>query len=190
MDALLLEVFVVGQGFEQSDLEKSLPMAEKLALEAPFKPKPVCDPSHKINDIPISVSNYISNLFIVEDNQVDRGNLLLDKTNSFLVSQIDLVMPHLEYCVPFWFSQLKKNADRLVNVQRRVTKMIQELENLTCEETLKDLDLMSIERADEECQHSIPGFKGQLEREGSLFTRSHAEETKAMSTSFTGRGFL
>lgn len=41
--ALLLEVFRLGQGFEQSDLEESLPMAGELAFEGPFEPKPFYD---------------------------------------------------------------------------------------------------------------------------------------------------
>lgn len=85
---------------------------------------------------------------------------------------------------------IEENADRLENVQRRVTKMIKELENLTYEETLKDLDLISMEKAHEGRHRSIPELKGQLQREGSLFTRSHAEKTKARSTNCTGRGFL
>lgn len=67
--------------------------------------------------------------------------------------------------------------------------MIKELKNLNCEETLRDLDLISMQKAPEGRQHSVPGLKGHLQRKGSLFTRSHAEKTKATSQVALGEAF-
>ncbi|KAK4818646.1 hypothetical protein QYF61_016617 [Mycteria americana] len=74
-----------------------------------------------------------------------------------------LVRLHLEY-----------DVDRLETVQRRTTKMIKKLENLSYEEILKELeekapgDLITV------FQYLKGGYK---EGGGSLFTRSHMEKT-------------
>lgn len=45
------------------------------------------------------------------------------------------VRPLLEYCVRFWFPQLKKDMDRIDKVQRRALKVIKaDLENMNYEE--------------------------------------------------------
>lgn len=48
-----------------------------------------------------------------------------------------LVSPHLEPCVHFWASQYKRDMDILERVQRRATKIIQGLEDLTYVERLR-----------------------------------------------------
>ena len=44
------------------------------------------------------------------------------------------VRPHLEYCIQFWTPINVKDADMLERVQRRATKMIPSLRNLSYEE--------------------------------------------------------
>jgi len=54
--------------------------------------------------------------------------------------------PHLEYCIPVWGPQYRKNVELLGRVQRRTMKMIRVLEYLPCEDRLRELCLFSLEK--------------------------------------------
>ena len=47
-----------------------------------------------------------------------------------------IVRPHLEYCIHAWNPHLRKDVDMLDKIQRRATKLIPGLRDLTYEERL------------------------------------------------------
>ncbi|MEE6518385.1 hypothetical protein FKM82_029382 [Ascaphus truei] len=57
-----------------------------------------------------------------------------------------LVRPHLEYGVQFWPPLLRKDIMELERVQRRVTKLITKIYNLTYEERLAKFYLFTLEK--------------------------------------------
>lgn len=54
--------------------------------------------------------------------------------------------PNLEFCVQFWAAQYKGHMDIVERVQWMVMKLIKGLEHLSCEESLRELGLLSLER--------------------------------------------
>ena len=56
-----------------------------------------------------------------------------------------IVWPHLEYCIQAWRPYHKKDIDMLERVQRRATKMIPKLRNISYEMRLKECGLTTLE---------------------------------------------
>ena len=56
-----------------------------------------------------------------------------------------IVRPHLEYCIQAWNPHLRKDVDMFEKIQRRATKLIPELRDLTYEERLKECGLTTLE---------------------------------------------
>ena len=56
-----------------------------------------------------------------------------------------IVRPHLEYCIQAWRPYRKEDIDTPEKIQRRATKMIPELRDLSYEEHLKECGLTTQE---------------------------------------------
>ena len=57
-----------------------------------------------------------------------------------------LLRPHVVYCIQIWGLQHEKDMELSEHVQRRAAKMIRGLELLFCEERLRELSLLSLEK--------------------------------------------
>ena len=66
----------------------------------------------------------------------EKGNLPLYKA---------IVRPHLEYCIQAWRPYRKNDIDMLERIQRRATKIIPGLRDLSYEERLKKGGLTTLE---------------------------------------------
>jgi endonuclease/exonuclease/phosphatase family metal-dependent hydrolase len=67
----------------------------------------------------------------------------LDK-NTFTLLYKALVRPHLEYCNQAWHPHLRKHIDAIENVQRRATRLIPGMSDLSYPERLEALDLPTL----------------------------------------------
>ena len=56
-----------------------------------------------------------------------------------------IVRPHLEYCIQAWRPYRKKDTDTLERIQRRATKIIPQMRDLSCEERLTEYGLTTLE---------------------------------------------
>ena len=74
---------------------------------------------------------------------IRRSYTYLDE-KTFLLLYKSLVRPHLEYCNQIWMLHLQKHINMIENVQRRATRQIPGLKDLTYEERLIKLKLPSL----------------------------------------------
>ena len=56
-----------------------------------------------------------------------------------------IVRPHFEYCIQAWWPYRKKDIEKLVRIQRRATKMIPELRDLSYKSRLLQCGLTTLE---------------------------------------------
>jgi hypothetical protein len=64
--------------------------------------------------------------------------------NSFKLLYTALVIPHLEYANQVWCPHLAKYKDEIENVQRRATKQLPGMSNLSYPERLQKLKLPTL----------------------------------------------
>ena len=57
-----------------------------------------------------------------------------------------LVRPHLEYCIQMWSPLYRRYMNLLECIQRRAKRLIQGMEHLFCEDRLRELGLLNLEK--------------------------------------------
>ena len=97
-------------------------------------------------DNQLKFDKHISNII----NKANRILAITRKTfeyqNKSTISLIfkGLVRPHLEYAAPVWNPHLEKQKEALENVQRRTTKLIPGLSQMSYPDRLKELNLPTL----------------------------------------------
>ena len=74
-----------------------------------------------------------------------RRNIVYKEKELIIPLYKTIVRPHLEYCIQAWRPYRKNNIDMLERVQRRATKMIPKLRNISYEMRLKECGLTTLE---------------------------------------------
>ena len=120
-----------------------------------------------------------------------------------------LVRPHLEYCSCIWNPHLKYNIDAIERVQRRATKIIPTLRDLSYSDRLKKLNLETLyyrrQRADLletyrilngdhnldlSCHRSICPDKKMLTPQLSTATRGHSRKLQILEATGARKHFF
>ena len=74
-----------------------------------------------------------------------RRNIAYKEKELIIPLSKTIVRPHLRYCIQAWRPYRKKDIDMLERVQRRATKMIPKLRDVSYEKPLKECGLTTLE---------------------------------------------
>ena len=107
-----------------------------------------------------------------------RRNTLYKEKELIIPPYKTIVRPHLEYCIQAWRPYRKKDIDMLERVQRRATKIIPKLRNISYEMHLKECGLTTLEtrrlRGDQIDMFKILNKCENIDR--NIFSRSRKRE--------------
>ena len=106
-----------------------------------------------------------------------RRNIVYKEKELIIPLYKTIVMPHLEYCIQAWRPYRKKDIDMLERVQRRATKMIPTLRNISYEMRLIECGLTTLETR--RLRDQIEVFKiltGYENIDRNIFSRSRKRE--------------
>ena len=114
----------------------------------------ILERSYSVRDLGVQVSSNLPprEQCIIARNKANRilgfiSRCVTNRSSEVILKlYLALVRPHLDYAVQFWSPYYRKDIDSLEAVQRRMTKMIQGLRNLSYKDRLKRLNLHSLER--------------------------------------------
>ena len=113
----------------------------------------------------------------VKGNQIVRRNIVYKEKELIIPLYKTIARPHLEHCIQAWRPYRKKDIDMLERVQRRATKMIQKLRNISYEMRLKECGLTTLETR--RLRDQIEVFKilnGYKHIDRNMFSRSRKRE--------------
>ena len=98
-------------------------------------------------DTNFNFRSHIKNLISKANSRIGLIKRTFSKLNaqSFKLLYKSLVRPILEYCSSIWFPLFKGDSDEIEKVQRRATKLVPNLKNLSYPDRLKSLNLTTLE---------------------------------------------
>ena len=101
--------------------------------------------------VTFSADMKVSEQFGIAASKGNQSLRLIRRTITYKVKQLivplykAIVRPHLEYCIQAWTPYRKKDIDKLERIQRRATKMIPKLRDLSYESRLLQCGLTTPE---------------------------------------------
>ena len=107
--------------------------------------------TEKENDLGVTISAEVSEqcgIAVSKGNQIlglIRRNITYKDKKLIIPLYKAIVRPHLEYCIQAWRPYRKKDIDILERIQRRATKIIPQLGDLSYEERLTECGLTTLE---------------------------------------------
>ena len=116
----------------QDDLDKLVKWSEKLQMLFNFE-KYKCIHIGKMGEAVLGRTTHEKDLGVTFSADIFRRTIKYKEKQLIVPLYKAIVRPHLEYCIQAWRPYRKKDIEKLERIQRRVTKIIPELRDLSYE---------------------------------------------------------
>ena len=128
----------------QDDLNTLIEWSDKWQMLFNFGKCKCLQTGHGNEDAQYKMGGTVLNTTLKEKDLI-RRNIVYKEKELIIPLYKTIVRPHLEYCIQAWGTYRKKDIDMLERVQRRATKMIPNIMNISYEMRLKECGLTTLE---------------------------------------------